>query len=97
MQALQQGPVFIGINAKTSAFASYKSGVINLSSSSCPPDAIDHAVTLVGYGRDSRTGIDYWKIKNSWSTNWGEGGYVRMARGKNTCGIANMAYKVTSA
>jgi hypothetical protein len=94
MAALNQGPVYIGINAQTSTFMSYKSGVINLSSLSCSPNSIDHAVTLVGYGHDSRTGLDYWKIKNSWSANWGEAGYVRMARGRNICGIANMAYKV---
>ena len=55
-----------------------------------------HAVTVVGYGAED--GKDYWLIKNSFSTAWGQSGYIRMARGKNMCGIGNytMVYVPTS-
>ena len=52
-----------------------------------PQSGINHAVTLVGYGSDSATGLDYWIVKNSWGKSWGESGYFRIRRGNGTCGI----------
>ena len=49
---------------------------------------IDHAVQLVGYGTDG--GVDYWLVRNSWGTGWGEEGYIRIKRfgeGNEPCGI----------
>ena len=37
---------------------------------------VDHAVTAIGYGTDN--GKNYWLIRNSWGTDWGEGGYGRL-------------------
>ena len=43
-------------------------------------------VQLVGYGTDSKDG-DYWIVRNSWGTEWGEDGYIRLKRESNTqCG-----------
>ena len=33
---------------------------------------IDHAVTLIGYGKDPKSGDKYYLIQNSWGDTWGE-------------------------
>eukprot|EP00329_Picozoa_sp_Boothbay-MS584-11_P007008 66513_5 len=46
---------------------------------------LDHLVQLVGYG--SEGGVEYWLVRNSWTTLWGEAGYIKLARSaKPTCG-----------
>ena len=44
-----------------------------------------HAMAVVGYG--TQDGEDYWLIKNSWGTNWGQDGYMKLIRGKSACQI----------
>jgi len=73
-QALQLGPVSIGVDASGWGFAMYKNGIIKRWCG----DEINHAVLLVGYGTDK--GVDYWLVKNSWGEKWGENGYFRVLR-----------------
>jgi len=86
--AVAKQPVSVAIEADKSAFQLYQSGVID--SASCGKE-LDHGVLVVGYGTDTATGKDYWKIKNSWGGTWGEDGFVRVVQGKNMCGIASQA------
>jgi len=76
-------PISVAIEADQAGFQMYKSGVFD----GVCGKALDHGVLLVGYGTDS--GTDYWKVKNSWGTSWGEAGYIRMIRNTDECGIAN--------
>jgi len=91
--ATAQQPISIAIEADKLPFQMYKGGVLD--SEKCGTK-LDYGVLLVGYGTDSN-GKDYWKVKNSWGATWGENGYIRIARGKNMCGIASMASYPTGA
>ena len=82
--AVAQQPVSVAIEADQSVFQLYSSGVLD--SSSCGT-SLDHGVLIVGYGTDS-DGTDYWKVKNSWGSTWGEEGFIRLVRGNNMCGVA---------
>ena len=50
-----------------------------------------HAVRIVGWGVDSKSGMKYWKVANSWNPYWGENGYFRIKRGSDECGIMSGA------
>jgi len=50
---------------------------------------LDHCVQAVGY--DMTASTPYWLVRNSWSTAWGEAGYIRLSYGDNTCGLTNEA------
>ena len=75
------GAVATGIYASDNSFGNYAKGVFD----TCSSTKMNHAVTVVGYGTES--GKDYWLVKNSWGDNWGDGGYIKIARGKSECGI----------
>merc|ERR1719265_1324082 len=85
---VDNGPLAIGVSAGQ-AWNFYYSGI--LSQEDCPADAIiDHAVTLVGYGKEGTN--KYWRILNSWGTDWGEGGFIRITMSDSEgdyCGMDN--------
>ncbi|KAL4508002.1 hypothetical protein ABPG72_021375 [Tetrahymena utriculariae] len=70
------GPIAISVDA--SNWASYEEGVFDGCDYSKNVD-INHAVVLVGYGTDPKYG-DYWLVRNSWGTDYGEDGYIRIKR-----------------
>jgi len=60
-----------------SKFQSYSNGILTGVRTDC---SINHAVLATGYGSN------FWKIKNSWGTGWGEKGFVRFERTTAGCG-----------
>ena len=82
------GPIAVAIDAGNRKFSWYSSGVHYDSGCGYKPRELNHAVLAVGYGTDADDG-DYYIVKNSWGADWGDGGFIKMARNKdNNCGIA---------
>merc|ERR1711896_118193 len=77
--AVASQPVSVTVNADQLQFVS--NGVVT---GQCR-GGINHAVIAVGYGTD---GLDYFKIRNSWGTSWGEQGYIRLSQNGGSQGTA---------
>jgi len=96
MQALVGQPVAVAINASAAGFQFYESGVF---SGDCSV-LVNHALLAVGYGT-TEEGEEYWYLKNSWGTFWGDDGYIKMARDSSKpldlgqCGILEYPMFVT--
>ncbi|CAG9857146.1 unnamed protein product [Phyllotreta striolata] len=80
------GPTSAGIYAELIQF--YAGGIFDDARCVSTYSTLNHAVLIVGYDRDP---TDYWIIKNSWGTDWGDEGYFKLARNKDYCGIALLA------
>ncbi|KAA3463129.1 vignain-like [Gossypium australe] len=90
MMALQKAvanqPESVSIDAGGYAFQFYSRRIFT---GECGTE-LDHGITALGYGT-SEDCIDYWLIKNSRGTGWGEKGYIMMQqniKAKGLCGIA---------
>ncbi|XP_063039875.1 procathepsin L-like [Engraulis encrasicolus] len=84
-----QGPVSIAMDHSHISFKAYQSGVYY--EPQCSTHDSTHLMLVVGYGTEN--GQDYWLVKNSWGTAWGEKGYIKMARNRNNnCGTATYAF-----
>ena len=74
------GPVACYMYAHSDSFEDYAGGVIT-DATAYP--GITHVTVLVGWGTDPDTGLDYWALRNSFGTFWGEQGFHRLQRGIN--------------
>lgn len=88
-EAVYFTPVVVAIDASRPSFQLYVSGVY--SDPNCSSTQLDHSLLLVGYGVSS-VGTEYWICRNTWGEEWGEHGYINIARNHNNmCGIATDA------
>jgi cathepsin L len=84
------GPISVAIDAGSFWFQFYFGGVYTQSGCGTDMEQLNHGVTVVGYGKEKNQ--DYWLIKNSWGSGWGDSGYMKLARNaKNLCGVATDA------
>ncbi|XP_044461575.1 senescence-specific cysteine protease SAG12-like isoform X3 [Mangifera indica] len=90
LQSVANQPVSVSIEGSSQDFKFYSSGVFT---GNCGT-RLNHAVTAIGYGATSG-GAKYWLMKNSWGTDWGEGGFMRIQRDvgdrRGLCGLAEKA------
>lgn len=84
-----QQPVSVAIDASGMSFQFYSSGILD---GECGFQ-LNHGVLLVGYGFEDDK--DYWLIKNSWGSGWGDKGYIKLLRNsddkRGQCGVAMSA------
>ena len=81
--AVASHPVSIGVTG--SYLQHYQGGIIDDSACS---GQLNHGVLAVGYGS---SGGDYFRVKNSWGSGWGESGYFRVAAKSGMCGLGKQS------
>jgi len=70
-----RGPISCAIDS--SYLDEYTGGIIY----DTPGEMTDHIISVTGWGTDAETGIQYWRVRNSWGDYWGEMGFARVAIG----------------
>jgi C1A family cysteine protease len=75
------GPIAVAVDAVD--LTDYYGGIVSF----CENNGLNHAVLLVGYGVENN--VPFWTLKNSWGSDYGESGYVRVRRGVDSCGMIN--------
>ncbi|KAL1457025.1 hypothetical protein WDU94_001702 [Cyamophila willieti] len=85
----EEGPIIVYMNSNLLLPNNYS--IIRRDDVNCCPGAPDHVAVLVGYGVEN--GVPYWILRNSYGRTFGKGGYHRIERGTNTCGIESVAYR----
>jgi hypothetical protein len=83
------GPLSVSIDASLPSFYFYAGGYYDDMECKSDPDSLDHSVVAVGV--TTHKGQKYTLVKNSWSTHWGEDGYVKISQKDNLCGVATAA------
>jgi len=113
-RAINVAPIGVGVNADCLVFQQYENGVFDgtwteideegaevLMECANEQSDLTHTAVLVGYGTDDSVDpvSEYFILKNSWGTDWGEDGYMRVKNtgtGNGVVGINTLAITVKS-
>jgi C1A family cysteine protease len=76
------GPLTVCVDA--TKWNSYVGGVVT----TCGGD-VNHCLQVVGIHVDETGKEGFWRLRNSWGSDWGEGGHIRLKFGKDTCAITH--------
>ena len=86
----------------TTSFQDYSGGIFSdnyntCNTSPCYNAITNHSIALVGWGHDATEG-DYWILRNSWGSSWGENGYMRISVNSAhvDCAVCYMVYTYIS-
>ncbi|CAH0521846.1 unnamed protein product [Peronospora belbahrii] len=82
LRAVTMGPVTANVDATGDGFRHYAGGIYDAQDCLSDEYEVNHAVVVVGFGQTD-TGDEFWILRNTWGTMWGEDGYMRIARGGN--------------
>lgn len=82
--AVNLQPLTFFISAGDSMFL-YRSGILTVENCGLKKE-INHLLLLVGYNKIEK----YWIAKNSWSSNWGENGFIRLNMADDAIGYCSM-------
>ena len=75
LNSLSSRPIAAAVDAST--WSLYRGGILNVCG-----ETINHGVLVVG------ATDDYWRVKNSFGSAWGESGYIRLGKG-DTCAVCS--------
>lgn len=77
----QNGPIVCSCSAPA-ALHTYTTGVFT---DNTGRKSFDHECEIVGFGVENNT--KYWQVRNTWGTQFGDGGFFKVARGINNIAI----------